>query len=146
MTRGDVGPHALSLIVCNKIERERPELPGTYLGVTNMAQVQGRGRPGARLSPAPRLLVEARFAAGLARGSFRFGLRVTVGPGDPHLITEREIRLVDSRQEVRLARTWALNRVPAGPIWFESLLDDAVVMRVPFFVEIVAPPSDEVQA
>ena len=146
MPREDVGPHALSLIICNAIERERPELPGTYKGVTNMAQVRGIGKVGARLSPAPKLLVEARFAAGLARGSFRFGLRVTIGSADPHLITEREIRLVDSRQEVRLARTWALNRVPAGPIWFESLVNDAVVMRVPFFVELVAPPSDEVQA
>jgi hypothetical protein len=143
----EVGPHALSLIICNAIERERPEQPGTYKGVTNLIQVRGEpGKRGGKLSPTPKLLVEARFGAGLARGSFRFGLRLRIGQHDSHLIAEREARLVDGRQEVRLARTWSLNRLPTGPVWFEALIDDEVAMRVPFLVEVVPLPSGEVQA
>ena len=141
------GPHALTLIICTKIERERPELPGTYTGVTNL--ISARGRPdqrGGAISPVPRFQVEARFLAGLARGTYRFGLRVIVGANPPRMLSSRDIRLVDGRQEVRLVHGWELKRVPAGPIWFESLINDAVVMRVPFTVELVPPPSTELQA
>lgn len=141
------GPHALSLIICKTIERERPELPATYTGVTNLISARGRAdQRGGLLSPAARFTVEARFAAGLARGPFQFGLRVLVGETAPHVLHSREVRLVDSRQEIRLVRAWELKRVPIGPIWFEALVDDAVVMRVPFMVEIVSPPSSRLQA
>ena len=38
MTRGDVGPQR-AVADRRPRQRERPELPGTYKGVTNMAQV-----------------------------------------------------------------------------------------------------------
>lgn len=145
--RSEVGPHALSLIICSSIERTRPESPATYTGVTNLIVVNGQ--PSQRrgtLSPAPRLRIEARFGAGLARGTFRFALQVQPNSGEPRTLSSREVRLVDSRQEIRLAHTWELKRVPSGPIWFEALLDDVVVMRAPFTVEVVPPPSTELQA
>ena len=145
--RHEVGPHPLSIIICTGIERARPEVPGTYTGITNQIQVKGkRGPRGGKLEPAPRLLVEARFAAGLARGSFRFGLSLQIGDAVPQIISEREIRLVDGRQEVRLARTWELKRLPTGPIWFDALVDDKVVMSVPFTVEVAPLPPDTLQA
>jgi len=141
------GPHALTLIICKSIERERPERPGTYHGVTNLISVTGRpDQRAGLLQPAARFTVEARFAAGLARGTHRFGLQVLIGDNPPHVLQSREIRLVDGRQEVRLTRTWELKRAPAGTIWFESLIDDFIVMRVPFMVEFVAPPSGELNA
>ncbi len=143
----ETGPHALSLIICREIKRERPELPATYVGVTNLIQVTGQpGQRGGVLSPAPRLRVEARFAAGLARGTFRFSLRVQLESAGPRSLSSREVRLVDGRQEIRLAHGWELKRVPSGPIWFEALVDDVVVMRVPFMVEVVPPPVSEPQA
>jgi len=143
----DAGPHALSLIICSDIQRKRPEQPATYTGVTNMLQVTGQpGQRGGMLSPVPRLRVEARFAAGLARGTFRFSLRVELESAGPRSLSSREVRLIDGRQEVRLAHGWELKRLPTGPIWFEALIDDAVVMRVPFMVEVVPPPLAEPQA
>ncbi len=89
-------------------DRERegaPELPGTYTGVTNLISVRGRpDQRGGLLSPVGKFMVEARFSAGLARGSFQFGLRVLVGDAAPHMLHSREVRLVDGRQEVRLTR------------------------------------------
>ena len=141
------GPHALSLIICHEDGAGTPRLPGTYAGVTNLISVRGRpDQRGGLLSPVGKFMVEARFSAGLARGSFRFGLRVLVGDAAPHMLHSREVRLVDGRREVRLARGWELKRVPTGPIWFEALIDDAVVMRVPFMAEIVPPPSEGLQA
>lgn len=141
------GPHALSLIICEKIERERPESPATYVGVTNLLQAKGvPGQHGGAITPTPRLHVEARFAPGHARGPHRFALRVRLGETAPQSLISREIRLVDARQEIRLARMWELKRVPSGPIWFEALIDDEVAMRVPFMVEVVPSPSADLQA
>ena len=141
------GPHALSLIICDTIERERPEAPATYTGVTNLLQAKGvPGQHGGAITPIPRLRVEARFAPGHARGVHRFALHVRIGETAPRALSVREIRLVDVRQEIRLTHTWELKRVPSGPIWFEAVIDDAVVMRVPFMVEIVPAPSTELQA
>jgi len=143
----NAGPHPLTLIICRSITRERADLPATYSGVVNMFPVVGQpGQVGGALNPTPSFQVEARFAAGLARGSFRFGLRVTIGSGEPTMLRSAEVRLLDGRQEVRLARTWQLKRVPDTPIWFESLVNDWVVMRVPFTIPIIPPPSDERQA
>lgn len=143
----DDGPYALTLIICNEIQRAEPSAPATYAGVTNLIQVKGvPGQHGGKLSPTPRLRVEARFAPGHARGLHRFGLRVRIGQADPHSLGSREVRLVDVRQEVRLSRVWELKRVPAGTIWFEALIDDTVAMRVPFLVEIIPPPSADLHA
>lgn len=143
----DQGPYALSLIFCDRIERERPETAATYVGVTNLLQAKGKiGQYGGAITPTPRLHVEARFAPGHARGLYRFGLRVQIESTEPTSLLSREVRLVDSRQEVRLTRTWELKRVPSRPVWFEALINDEVAMRVPFLVELIAPPSEELQA
>ena len=146
MSQND-GPYALSLIICDAIERERPEAAATYIGVTNLLQAKGTpGQHGGAITPTPRLRVEVRFAPGQARGLHRFGLRVRVGETAPRSLSTREVRLIDVRQEIRLTHIWELKRVPSGPIWFEALIDDVVVMRVPFIVEVVPPPPTSPQA
>ncbi len=69
-----------------------------------------------------------------------------IGSNEPHVLSSQEVRLLDTRQEIRLSRSWGLKRVPSGTIWFEALVNETVTMRVPFMVEIVPPPSAELQA
>lgn len=134
MPQSTDGPYAVSLVICERVDRHDERQPATYVNTTSALVVRD-WPPGASVAPLDRPIryeVEARFLIGQARGRHAFELRRRDPDGSTHLLNHLDAEPTYDHDSVALTVAWFLKEAPRGLFWFDALINGQVAMSVPF--------------